>query len=146
MSYFNGATGLAFVGDTVGVRCDGPFILPPTLPPDIDLELWRDSLERIAEWRPTTLFLTHFGPWSSIDGHFGALRQNMELTSRWARESLERGDSDESREARFVAQVERELCRTTTGEDARAYRLASRFDLCWRGLARYWVTTTAVNR
>jgi hypothetical protein len=112
----------------------------------VELELWRDSQRRIAEWRPATLFLTHFGPWSPVDSHLVALRENMELTSRWARESLEREGSDESREAWFVGQVERELCRTATDADVRAYRLAGRFDLCWRGLARYWRTAPAVNR
>jgi glyoxylase-like metal-dependent hydrolase (beta-lactamase superfamily II) len=146
LSYFNGATGLAFVGDTAGVRREGPFVLTPTLPPDIDLELWRDSLVRIAAWRPARLFLTHFGPWSSVDSHLAALRENMELTSRWARESLQREGSDESREAWFVGRVEHELRRTAADADVRAYQLAGRFDLCWRGLARYWRTATAVSR
>ena len=47
VSYFSGDTGIAFVGDTAGVRLQtGRFVLPPTPPPDIDLEAWRDSLTR----------------------------------------------------------------------------------------------------
>jgi len=146
VSYFHSDTGLAFVGDTAGVRCDGPFVLTPTPPPDIDLELWRDSLRRIAEWKPATLFLTHFGAWSPVDGHLAALRENMDLTSRWVHESLGREGSDESREAWFVGQTKRELRRTLTDADARAYEVAARFDLCWRGLARYWRKANAVSR
>ena len=49
VSYFSADTGIAFVGDTAGVRLQaGRFIMPPTPPPDIDLEAWRDSLARIA--------------------------------------------------------------------------------------------------
>ena len=36
--------------------------MPPTPPPDIDLDLWRASAATILAWRPKTLFLTHFGP------------------------------------------------------------------------------------
>src|SRR5262249_39730544 len=42
VSYFSRDTGIAFVGDTAGVRLQaGQYILPPTPPPDIDLEAWR---------------------------------------------------------------------------------------------------------
>ena len=47
----------------------GGFILPPTPPPDIDLEAWRESLARIADWRPDTLFVTHFGPYAPVGAH-----------------------------------------------------------------------------
>ena len=45
VSYFSAETGIAFVGDTAGIkrRPDG-YVLPPTPPPDIDLEAWRESL------------------------------------------------------------------------------------------------------
>ena len=39
-----------------------PYVMPPTPPPDIDLEAWRVSADRILAWDPDTLFLTHFGP------------------------------------------------------------------------------------
>ncbi|MBW8862525.1 MAG: MBL fold metallo-hydrolase, partial [Acidobacteria bacterium] len=59
VSYFGADTGIAFVGDTAGIRLQaGGFVLPPTPPPDIDLEIWRDSLKRIADWHPSTLFVT----------------------------------------------------------------------------------------
>ena len=63
VSFLDRASGVAFVGDTAGVRV-GPerFVLPPTPPPDIDLDVWKESLRRIAEWQADTLFVTHFGP------------------------------------------------------------------------------------
>ena len=68
VSYFSADTGIAFVGDTAGIRLQpGSFIMPPTPPPDIDLEAWRDSLRRIADWRADTIFVTHFGPHSPVE-------------------------------------------------------------------------------
>src|SRR5215470_9290949 len=56
VSYFGADTGIAFVGDTAGIRLQGgEFIMPPTPPPDVDLEKWRDSLARIAAWHHSTL-------------------------------------------------------------------------------------------
>ena len=41
VSYFSAESGVAFVGDTAGVRVvPNGFVLPPTPPPDIDLEIW----------------------------------------------------------------------------------------------------------
>src|SRR5262245_59612964 len=61
VSYFHPESGRAFVGDTAGVRIPpSNFVLPPTPPPDIDLELWNESLDRIAAWEPASLGLTHF--------------------------------------------------------------------------------------
>jgi len=63
VSYFDRASRVAFVGDTAGIRRGpGTYVMPPTPPPDIDLEIWRESEARILAWDPDTLFLTHFGP------------------------------------------------------------------------------------
>ncbi|MBV9887564.1 MAG: MBL fold metallo-hydrolase [Acidobacteria bacterium] len=64
VTYFDTDEGVAFIGDTGGVRIEnGPYILPATPPPDIDLALWDESFKTILDRRPTRLFLTHFG-WS----------------------------------------------------------------------------------
>src|SRR6185436_171758 len=61
VSFFDGESGLAMVGDTAGVCVDGGYVLPPTPPPDIDVEQWRESVAKIEAWSPATLFVTHFG-------------------------------------------------------------------------------------
>src|SRR5207248_8922658 len=67
VSYFSRDASIAFVGDTAGIRLTpGAYVLPPTPPPDIDLEAWAESLRRIEKWGADTLFLTHFGPSSPV--------------------------------------------------------------------------------
>ncbi len=139
VSYFARDAGIAFVGDTAGVRLrPGGYVLPPTPPPDIDLELWRGSLARIGDWQPDTLFLTHFGPWSPAAPHVAQLADHLELCSDLVKASLAREESDEAREAWFVEEVRRELRRRVGDAEAQAYEVAGRFDLSWRGLSRYW--------
>jgi len=142
VSYFNADTGIAFVGDTAGVKLqpDG-YALPPTPPPDIDLEAWRDSLARIAAWRADTLLLTHFGPVTSPDTHLEEFLDHLERIADLVKTSLDQsvvdGD-DTAREAWFKDRVMRELRTRVTEAEARNYEAAGRFDLNWRGLARYW--------
>ena len=139
VSYFSGDSGIAFVGDTAGIRLQaGGAILPPTPPPDIEIELWRDSLARIGAWRPETLFVTHFGPFAPAAAHLTSMADRLELASGLAKASLARDESDEDRAAWFTEQVRRELRRSMSESEARAYEVAGRFDLSWRGLARYW--------
>lgn len=138
VSYFNRDTGIAFVGDTAGVKLHTEgFVLPPTPPPDIDLEAWHDSINRIEAWRPDTLFLTHFGPYSQAERHLSELRDHIALTADLVKTSLGREGEDAAREQWFADQLTRELQRKSN-EDGRAYQAAARFDLNWRGLARYW--------
>ena len=71
VSYLDERAGMAYVGDTGGVRITGDYLLAPTPPPDIDIEAWQSSLDLIDAWQPVSLFLTHFGP---IDAGTGAPR------------------------------------------------------------------------
>ena len=143
VSYFNADTGLAFVGDTGGVKLQpNGYALPPTPPPDIDLEAWRTSLTRIAAWRPDTLFLTHFGPVAPAEPHLAEFRDHLERIAGLVKTSLGQPglseDDDATREAWFKDQVLKELRTRVTDAEARDYETAGRFDLNWRGLARYW--------
>ena len=45
-------SGLAFCGDLAGVRLEGDVVVPPTPPPEVDLDAWRSSLQRLQQWRP----------------------------------------------------------------------------------------------
>lgn len=138
VSYFNDETGLAFVGDTAGIkRTASGMVVAPTPPPDIDLESWETSLRKIEAWRPDTLFITHFGPASPYAPHLNALREHLQVTAGLVRESLARDGTDEDREAWFTDRVRLELRRRMNDADALAYEVAGRFDLNWRGLARY---------
>ncbi len=151
VSYFNSDTGIAFVGDTGGVKLQpNGYALPPTPPPDIDLEAWRDSLTCIAAWRPDTLFLTHFGPMTPAEPHLAEFRDHLETIAGLVKTSLDQPgdteDDDGKREAWFTDQVMRELRTRVSDEQARAYEVAGRFDLNWRGLARYWRKKGSVTR
>ena len=139
VSYFDAATGLAFIGDTAGIRIEnGQTILPITPPPDIDLESWARSWEQIQARRPERLFLTHFGPAGHVSEHLAELRERLEEWSVAVRESLKDGENDAERAAQFGRQVTAKLKQRISEQDADRYARGAAVELCWYGLARYW--------
>ena len=138
VSYFDASSGVALVGDTAGVTVDGGYVLPPTPPPDIDLPLWRESIRAIERWAPSTLFLTHFGPVTSVGPHLAALGENLTTVAELVRASLAEDGTDDERRARFVDRLRLELRRQMPESQSLSYEAATPLDLMWLGLARYW--------
>jgi glyoxylase-like metal-dependent hydrolase (beta-lactamase superfamily II) len=138
VSYFDPSSGLAFVGDVAGVCVSGGYVLPPTPPPDIEVEAWHESVDRILAWSPSTLFLTHFGPVTRVRPHLAELLANLAVTSRSVRDSLAGPGTDEEKSEAFAAWLRQELRRQMTDAGVDAYVVAAGFRYLWFGLARYW--------
>jgi hypothetical protein len=113
-------------------------VIPPTPPPDIDLERWHESLGMLARWNPTTLLISHFGVVSAPAAHLAALGEQLDVFGRLGRESLSIEGDDAAKTAWFVEEVRRDLRRQIGDDDAAHYEVAGRFDLNWAGLARYF--------
>jgi glyoxylase-like metal-dependent hydrolase (beta-lactamase superfamily II) len=141
VSYFDAATGVAFIGDMGGVHIPrAPYILPPTPPPDINVETWVESTHRILAWHPSTLFLTHFGTIDTPDPHLNQVLETLHHNAALAKAALalDGGVSDEQRATYFMRELGRELRRTLNDADATRYEIATPLDQNWQGLARYW--------
>jgi glyoxylase-like metal-dependent hydrolase (beta-lactamase superfamily II) len=147
VSYYSPSAKIAFVGDTAGIcRQSGRVVLPPTPPPDIDLEAWRTSTDLILSWNPDVLFLTHFGPQASPRGHLQDLWKRTEEWSRLVRALLAQPGTDEDHARAFADAVMEDLVRSTSRDEAKAYASAARFDFSWTGLARYWSKKNLAGR
>ena len=138
VSYFDPSSGVALVGDVAGVCALQGYVLPPTPPPDIDLEAWHESVDRILEWSPSTLFLTHFGAVTRVRPHMAELLDNLAVTAAAVRESLPGPGTDEEKSERFADWLRQELRRQMTDAQVDAYVVAAGFKYLWFGLARYW--------
>lgn len=125
-AYLHEPTAIAFCGDVAGVRIgDGP-VMPPTPPPDIDLELWHRSLGVIAAWKPEAVALTHFGTFTDVDQHLASVGRELDALA-----ALARGSS----EAEFEAAVRERL---GDAPDAAGYLASMPPETLYAGLARYW--------
>lgn len=138
VSFFDASSGLAFVGDVAGVCAAEGYVLPPTPPPDIDIEAWHESVDRILAWSPSALFLTHFGPVTRVRPHLADLLSNLAMTSGAVRDSLAGPGSDEEKSEQFASWLKGELRRRMNDAQVESYVVAAGFKYQWFGLARYW--------
>jgi glyoxylase-like metal-dependent hydrolase (beta-lactamase superfamily II) len=138
VSYFDDAEGLAFVGDTTGVRINNaPFILPATPPPDIDLTIWDQSLEAILARRPARFFLTHFGYAQNPAAHIAEFRERLHRWAEVAAESLRTAPNEADAMAMFVARSHREMQERLGEAEAEHHAFTAGLHLSFLGLARY---------
>lgn len=139
VSYLDLSTGTAFVGDTAGIRIAGnPFVLPVTPPPDIDLEIWEISLQKIEAWSPERLFVTHFGVAEGVGEHLQQFRRGLRDWATTVREGLASDRTDEECIEAFTAGVIAGLEERLPEETIPLYQLGGAPDMSWDGLARYW--------
>jgi glyoxylase-like metal-dependent hydrolase (beta-lactamase superfamily II) len=129
VAYFHEESGIAFAGDVAGVRIGAGPVMPPTPPPDIDLDAWRASLEVLAEWDPSRVAITHFGAFDDVGAHLDALRAGL---ARWG--DLARDADADTYAAEIVAHVRRHADEQTAQE----YFQAMPPETLWSGLDRYW--------
>lgn len=139
VGFLDRSSGVALVGDTAGVRTGAAlFVMPPTPPPDIDIDAWLESVEVIRGWRPSTLFVTHFGPHEDVTGHLDAFVEHLDALSGIARLVVDGAGSDDDRLRAFTAEARLHLQRHLPPEEVDLYDFASPLTLGWLGLARYW--------
>ncbi|HET8638664.1 MAG TPA: MBL fold metallo-hydrolase [Solirubrobacterales bacterium] len=131
VSYLHEESGTAFVGDVAAVRIPGAdLIVPPTPPPDIQIETWEESIGIIEGWRPQRLALTHFGAVEEPEEHLAIVRERLreeaELARALSEADYEKRHRDRVAEAASSEDVAAELLQSVPPE----YQ--------WRGLDRYW--------
>ncbi len=137
--YLDRGSGVAYLGDTGGVRVGGNrCVVPPTPPPDIDLDAWRASIGRIRAWAPAQVTVTHFGPSADVAFHLDDLTDRLARYGGIAQDLVARDLDEAARQAAFAAALWDDIRAVVGDEAARGYRAAVPFEHCWMGLARYW--------
>jgi glyoxylase-like metal-dependent hydrolase (beta-lactamase superfamily II) len=119
-------SGLLYAGDAAGVRIQpGRFVLPPTPPPEFDLEVWEQTLDEIEDRGPRRLALIHFGVADDPEQHLDELRERLRKWTSWV--------GDGATEEEFEAATKADL-----GPEAPPYEQAIPAWQSYAGLRRYW--------
>jgi len=122
--------GTLYAGDATGVRiAPARFVLPPTPPPDIDLEAWDATITAIERRGPARLALTHFGVFEDVSEHLVRLREGLQ---RWG-DRVAHGMDAET----FVAAA-RADCIASDPDEVDAYDRSAPYAQCFLGIERYW--------
>jgi glyoxylase-like metal-dependent hydrolase (beta-lactamase superfamily II) len=85
VAFLDRRSGVCYPGDVAGVALAPGVVIPPTPPPDIDLDAWRASLARVAAWSPASFALPHFGAVEDAPGHLRLISQALDRHEAWAR-------------------------------------------------------------
>src|SRR6266478_5640987 len=138
VSYFDKKEGVAFVGDTTGVRIEGnSYVMPATPPPDIDLGIWDASFAAILERKPARLFLTHYGYSDNPSEHISLFRERLHRWAMLTAEILRTAASDSAAMDSFMSATCAEIAQHLSAGEAEHYAFSAGLNLSFLGLARY---------
>ena len=131
VAYLHEPSGTLFAGDVAGVRIGAGPVLPPTPPPDIDVEAWRASAALLRGWDAERVAVTHFGVYDDVAAQLDELVATLEVLSEVAART----------DAAGFAEAVRGIVRRG-GEPALADAMFQAMppDTLWYGLDRYWRT------
>ena len=127
--YLDRSTGDAYTGDVAGCMIPpSDLIAAPTPPPEIEVDVWLESLAMLRGLGPARICVTHFGANDDPEGQISSV-ENWLREAAAAAEGGDREKFGEWLEGRFDAEGP---------EIAARLRQAMPPDQLWLGLERYW--------
>ncbi len=129
-----------FGGDVAGVRLGNGPAVPPFVPPELEIEGWRESIAKIRALNPAKLYLPHFGLVArDIPAHLDALEERVIRWSIWFHDHLRAGDDERKMTPAFADYVAEELRTAGATESELAdYDQADPSFMAVSAAIRYW--------
>lgn len=130
---------IVFTGDVAGVTINQGPVVPPCPPPDIDLGLWKKSIQKLRDLKPEMLYLTHFGIVNNPEKHFSELEIILDDWANWIKPYYDAGTSAEEITPKFMEYTKGQLKKEgVSHEDLQRYEYANPSWMSVAGLLRYW--------
>jgi len=130
---------IIFTGDVAGVKINNGPVVPPCPPPDINIGLWKESIQKLRNRNPEFLYLTHFGKVENPQKHFDELEMVLDDWSGWMKPHFDAGTDAGEITPEFMEYTKNQL--KTSGvpdEDIQRYEYANPSWMSVAGLLRYW--------
>ena len=133
---------ICFSGDVGGVRIPGyQYLRVPMVPPELHLERWHNSIQRLRQEKFARLAPTHFGIYDDPEWHLREVDKKLDDAELWL-EKVMSEDSSSPIEALRDSFTEWMIVQATEmglSEDVlKAYALANPPGMSADGLLRYW--------
>lgn len=139
LAYLEPESGSLFAGDVAGIRLPGQsYVRPPTPPPEVDVEAWVRSIEKIRQLGTRTLRPTHFGAYDDVERHLSELEQRLQDWLLFVEERSAAGASLEEISEELAAKGDAEmLAEGAPPEESGRYDLAGNYEMMTTGILRY---------
>ncbi len=138
-AYMEAESGTLFTGDVAGIRLPGQsYVRPPTPPPEIDVDAWQRSIEKVRNLDPRSIRLTHFGEYEDVERHLGELEQRLQEWLLFVESRLDDGQSREEITDELATKGDAEILAEGGGsKEPDRYQLAGNYEMLVAGLARH---------
>ncbi len=137
-----------FVGDALGVYLiENEILLPFHPPPDFDLEVCLNTLERLAELAPTVLYYAHFGVSNKVQTNIRLAREKLQVWDDIVTQAIKEDAFDDATR-RLIAQACAELEPMKGIESLKSlyeYMIKSHIPLCAAGHIKYYQEARKLN-
>jgi glyoxylase-like metal-dependent hydrolase (beta-lactamase superfamily II) len=138
LAYVDGDSGDAFTGDAAGIALPGSrYVRPPTPPPDLDIPIWKATIERLRSWRTRRLLLTHFGAHTWSDDLLLQLSDRLVASASLVRQAVRQGLDDDAVVGRLHAQLLEDIRGIDGPDHARRLEIIMATRLNALGLIRF---------
>jgi glyoxylase-like metal-dependent hydrolase (beta-lactamase superfamily II) len=142
LAYFDSRKKQLFAGDVAGVRLQGlDFVRPPTPPPDLNLEDWYASIDRISGLHPEVLYLPHYGRFvGEVRLHLAELHRRLADWSELMLAGTRQNQPDVELANMLASVADSEIAEHAAGDDTviRRYEMASNYLMSVQGYLRYF--------
>ncbi len=128
-----------FCGDVAGVKINGGPVVPPCPPPDIDIEAWMSSIQKMENCTATRLHLTHFGVVEDKLPHLKKLASVLNNWKDWMR-PFAVSETPENEVTKLFVQYCEDFYRSCGLDETQTltYEHANPAFMSVAGLLRYW--------
>ncbi|HEX2025739.1 MAG TPA: MBL fold metallo-hydrolase [Actinomycetota bacterium] len=135
-----------FVGDAMGIFLPDVRVLrPATPPPEFDLELAVESVERIRAAGPSAILFSHFGPDREVDELCDLAIDRLRQWTSIVEDALRTTDDLPGVVLRLRSETERSDVADDSGDDRVRYEFLSSYEMNASGLVRYLRRSGAVE-
>jgi glyoxylase-like metal-dependent hydrolase (beta-lactamase superfamily II) len=129
-----------FGGDVAGVRIGAGPPIPPFVPPELHVESWQESIDKIRAIQPARIYLPHFGVVENdVNAHLDVLSRQITHWSEWFRDRIRGGASEQQLIADFAEHEHDDLrAGGASQEEIDGYEAADPSHMAVGASLRYW--------
>ena len=133
---------ICFSGDVGGVRIPGyQYLRLPMVPPELNLERWHESVERLRSEKFARIAPTHFGIYDDPEWQLREVDKGLDDAERWLEETMSEDPSPpiEAMRESFTDWMVEQATEMGLSEDVvNAFTVANPPGMSADGLLRYW--------